>query len=205
MTTPRQNPPWKLQGQLLGACDCTVACSCAWLRPPSLGRARLLIAWHIVSGHLDRLRLDRLNVAMACEGFGDRHDRKWQAALYLDKRADPQQRTALQQIFSGRHGSHPAMLMTHICEIIAIRHPGIEFVDHDTNAELHIQGVARAEIEGVRTLNGKPSSISNPPLCAGSRYPSTLIVTRCLSYHDLNRHWETSQGNGYYAPFVYQP
>lgn len=205
MTTPWLQPSWRLQGQLMGACDCTIACSCAWLRPPSLGRTRLLMAWHITSGHLNGLRLDNLNVAMACIAPGHRQNRSWQVVLYIDKRAEPEQRAALQQIFAGQHGGHPATLMHHVDNFNAIKHLRIDFVNNDMLTQLNIPGIAHAEIEGMKALNGKPSCISNQPVCAGNHHPSGVTLSKLLRYHDLNQHWEVCQSNGYCSPFVYQP
>jgi hypothetical protein len=81
---------------------------------PTTGDCKLLVAWHIDQGHLDNQVLDGLNVALACYSPGNMIDGNWKAALYVDEQADDSQVDALVQIFSGRQGGHPAILMSFV-------------------------------------------------------------------------------------------
>jgi len=44
----------------------------------------------------------------------------WQAVLYLDHRADRGQQQALEDIFCGREGGHPALLMGFVSRVLAM-------------------------------------------------------------------------------------
>ena len=72
---------WRLQGRYFETCNCQVACPCVWLQPPSEGECKLLVAWHIEAGHLDDVRLDGLNVALACHAAENMINGGWSAAL----------------------------------------------------------------------------------------------------------------------------
>ena len=91
---------WILQGSYFETCNCETACPCVWLQSPSEGDCKLLVAWHIDSGHFGNQTLDNLNVALACYAPGDMKEGNWQAALYIDERADDAQVDAITQIFS---------------------------------------------------------------------------------------------------------
>ena len=92
-----------------------------WLQPPTTGDCKLLVAWHIDQGHLDDQSLDDMNVALACYSPGLMIDGNWQAALYVDERADDNQVDALVQIFSGQQGGHPAILMSFVGEVLGVK------------------------------------------------------------------------------------
>jgi len=95
---------WILRGSYFETCNCEIAYPCVWLQPPTTGDCKLLVAWHIDQGHLDNQSLDGLNVALACCSPGTMIEGNWQAALYIDERADDSQFDALVQIFSGLQG-----------------------------------------------------------------------------------------------------
>lgn len=111
---------WILQGSYFETCNCEIACPCVWLQPPTTGDCKLLVAWHIEKGQLNNQRLDDLNVAMACYSPGNMKDGNWQAALYVDDRADDDQFDAIVQIFSGQQGGHPAILMSFVGEVLGV-------------------------------------------------------------------------------------
>jgi len=112
---------WNLQGSYFETCNCETACPCIWLQPPTTGDCKLLVAWHIDQGYLDNQSLDGLNVALACYSPGNMIDGNWQAALYVDERADDGQVDALVQIFGGRQGGHPAILMSFVGEVLGVK------------------------------------------------------------------------------------
>ena len=107
---------WDIHGSYFEACNCMPACPCVWLQPPSEGNCKLLVAWHIDSGHLNNEKLDNLNIALACFSPGHMVDGNWQAALYVDERASDKQFDAITQIFAGKIGGHPAILMGFVTE-----------------------------------------------------------------------------------------
>lgn len=198
-------PNWQLQGSYFETCNCEAACPCVWFQPPTEGNCKLLVAWHIEQGHCDRLRLDNLNVALACYAPGHMKEGNWQAALYIDERADEEQEQAISRIFGGQLGGHPAILMSFVSEVIGIRRVRVDYREEGERRLLHIPEIAQAEIEGIKGINGSLSSIANPPLCVVDSHPSQVAKSKQYQYHDHDKHWQFSDRNGYYSPFTYQP
>ncbi|MBT3811616.1 MAG: DUF1326 domain-containing protein [Gammaproteobacteria bacterium] len=196
---------WKLQGSYFETCNCETACPCVWLQAPSEGDCKLLVAWHIETGHFAKQTLGNLNVALACYAPGHMKDGDWQAALYVDERADDAQFDAITQIFSGQQGGHLAILMSFVSEVLGIQKVNIDYQENGIKRMMAIPGIAQAEIESIQGITGGESSISNPPLCVVSSHPSTVAKSNHYQYQDFDKDWQFSDRNGYYSPFTYQP
>ena len=91
-----------------------------------------LLSWLIEEGAADGVDLSGLPVAVACRYSDDEPGSPWTWVLYLDSRADDEQRTALEGIFTGRLGGDAE---THFpwawkrSELVAVRPVEID-VDH---------------------------------------------------------------------------
>jgi hypothetical protein len=164
-----------------------------------------LVAWHIESGHFEKQPLDNLNVALACYAPGNMHEGNWQAALYIDERADDAQLDAITQIFSGQQGGHLAILMSFVDEVLGIQKVKIDYREDGNKRFMSIPGIAQAEIEAIQGITGAESSINNPPLCVVSSHPSTVAKSKQYQYQDYDKNWQFSDRNGYLSPFIYHP
>ncbi len=196
---------WQLQGSYFETCNCETACPCVWLQEPSEGDCKLLVAWHISSGFMGLQRLDNLNVALACYAPGHMKDGNWQAALYIDERADDAQVDAITQIFSGQQGGHLAILMSFVGEVLGVQKVRIDYREEADRRSVSIPGIAQVEIESISGITGAQSTISNPPLCVVSSHPSVVAKSKHYEYTDYDKNWCFNERNGYYSPFNYQP
>lgn len=196
---------WRLQGDYFEACNCVTSCPCIWLQPPSEGNCKLLVAWHIESGHLDGQPLDGLNVALACYSPGTMIEGNWQAALYVDERASEAQFDAITQIFGGQQGGHPAILMSFVSEVLGAKKVRIDYQEDGNKRQLTIPGIAQAEIESIQGIKGSDATIDNPPLCVVTSHPAVVARSINYQYEDYDKVWQFSERNGFYSPFIYQP
>lgn len=196
---------WSLQGSYFETCNCETACPCVWLQPPTTGDCKLLVAWHIEQGYLEDQTLYDLNVAMACYSPGNMKDGNWQAALYVDDRADDSQFDALVQIFSGQQGGHPAILMSFVGEVLGVKKIKIDYREQGGSRSVNIPGIAQADIESISGITGGQASIYNPPLCVVTSHPSIVAKSKSYQYHDYDKDWTFSERNGYFSDFVYRP
>ncbi len=200
-----QTTDWNLQGDYFETCNCVTACPCVWLQPPSEGNCKLMVAWHIDRGHFNGQSLDGLNVALACYSPGHMKDGNWQAALYVDEQADDQQFDAITQIFGGKQGGHPAILMSFVSEVLGAKKVRIDYQAQDNKRQLSIPGIAQAEIEGIQGIGGGEATIENPPLCVVPSHPAVVARSQNYEYQDYDKVWKFTDCNGYYSPFIYQP
>lgn len=96
--------PWRLDGNVLIACNCDWGCPCNFNARPSRGNCEGGWIWVIQQGHVDDVRLDGLGVALFAHWPGAIHEGGGRAACYLDDRADQPQRTALTSLLRGELG-----------------------------------------------------------------------------------------------------
>ena len=163
-------PRWHLTGDWFDICSCNIPCPCEFAQPPTNNVCQGLLVWHIRDGHYGSLRLDGLSLLAlgTFEGNIWVEDTKVRMGLFIDERADAQQREALQTIFAGKAGGWPADFAAKVGEIRGIEFAPIEFELADDlafwRAEIPGRVVGRADaLTGPTTPPGKRVQTLNPP------------------------------------------
>ena len=195
---------WKLSGTYFEACNCDAACPCIFLSDPTEDECTVLLGWHINQGHLDDIRLDGLNVALAVLSPGNMAKVKWDAAIYVDDKASEAQKNALTQIFTGQRGGHPELLVSFVGNVMGIKSAPIEYAGNGKKHRLTVADAGHAEIEAIPGQGGGEVTIQGHPLCVVPAQPFVVARSKQFTYDDYGLHWEFSGKNGFYAPFTYQ-
>jgi hypothetical protein len=198
---------WKAEGDYFESCNCDSTCPCIFLADPDEGDCKLTIAWHIDKGRYDSIKLDGLNVAGAFYAPGNMATGpKWEAALYLDERANQEQADALLKIFSGQAGGVPGKIAEFIGQVKGVRSVPIQFVVKGKRRQLLIPDVVELEIEGVNGADpNRESLITNPALYGAAGFDPALARSIRHSFHDHGMEWNNSGKNGFYSRFSYTP
>jgi hypothetical protein len=163
-------PDWRVAGDWFDVCKCSIPCPCTFAQAPTTGDCEGVLAYHIRRGHSGAVPLDGLNLI----GVGQFEGNIWSGetkatmAFFVDERASPAQREALQAIWSGQAGGFPAIFATLIGEMRGIAYAPIEFEIADDlaywRAEIPGKVVARAEaLTGPMTPPGKRVQTLNAP------------------------------------------
>jgi hypothetical protein len=162
-------PKWTLDGDWFDVCKCNIPCPCEFAQAPTFDECDGILAWHVRKGSYGDVRLDGLNVL----AIGYFKGNIWQGAkatmaMFVDERADDQQREALQTIFGGRAGGWPAEFAKSIGEVRGMEIAKIEFeVANDLavwRASVPGKAEARAEaLSGPTSLSGQRCQTINPP------------------------------------------
>ena len=156
-------PNWRVVGDWFDVCKCTIPCPCTFAQAPTYGDCDVIFASHVREGHYGDVRLDGLNVV----GLGSFEGNLWGGdtkavmGMYLDERADPAQREALQIIFGGQAGGWPAEFANVIGEMRGLEYAQIEFEVADD------LGHWRVAIPGK--LEGSAEALSGPTTPPGAR------------------------------------
>lgn len=120
---------WQLKGDWFDVCRCTIACPCEFAQAPTDDFCEGVLVWHVNSGRYGDVVLDGFTVV----GIGTFRGNLWAGntkvtiGLFIDERANQQQREALQAIFGGQAGGFPAEFAKFIGEIRGIEFAPIEF------------------------------------------------------------------------------
>jgi hypothetical protein len=117
---------WQIAGDYFENCNCDVVCPCLFspnaplTSKPTEGACELAFGFHVDRGGYGGVALDGLNVALMVRTPGAMAEGNWSVALYLDERADEQQRQALQAVFTGSVGGPVAALAPLISTVLGV-------------------------------------------------------------------------------------
>jgi hypothetical protein len=100
---------WRIRGTYFESCNCDPICPCRRIEGISGGRSthgicQGVLSWLIDEGDADGVDLSGLPVAMAITYSDDEPGSPWTWILYVDERSTPDQRQALEAIFTGALG-----------------------------------------------------------------------------------------------------
>jgi len=198
---------WKIEGDYFEGCDCDTVCPCVYLVPPDKGSCHATVAWHITKGRFGATTLDGLNVAAMFHSPGHMATGpKWNAALYLDSRATPDQADALGKIFSGQAGGFLGEIAKFIGSVKGVKAASIEFEKKGRSRKLRIPNVLDLEIEALKGMNDKEeSTVHNLALAVSPGFDAVVAPSKQYRYHDYGYAIELSGKNGFYSPFAYGP
>jgi hypothetical protein len=149
------------------------------------------------------VNLNGLNIALAAHSPGHMLKVKWDAALYLDAKANDAQSGALTQIFGGQAGGHPAVMGSFIGRVLGVRSVTFDYFASGKKRSLRIPSIAEAEIEALQGQHGNDITISNHPFAVAPGNSVVVSKSKKLSYHDHGMNWDLSEKNGFYSPFSY--
>jgi hypothetical protein len=134
---------WRIRGSYFESCSCDPICPCRRVDGVAGGRSTHgvcmgVLSWLIDEGAADGVDLGGQPVALALTYSDDEEGSPWTWILYLDSRAEDDQRDALEGIFTGRLGGDAD---THfpwawkVSELVAVRPVEID-VDHTRRRQL---------------------------------------------------------------------
>ncbi|GBD13631.1 hypothetical protein HRbin24_01664 [bacterium HR24] len=114
---------WLMRGQYLKNCNCLPSCPCDTIGVPAPNAfCEGVVAMEIVEGHYDGLPLDGLRWAVVAHWPGAIHAGNGTVELFIDERADPQQRQALLQVLSGQAGGTLFEIMASVVQEVVGPH-----------------------------------------------------------------------------------
>jgi hypothetical protein len=100
---------WRIRGTYFESCNCDAICPCRRVDGVTGGRSTHgvcmgVLSWLIEAGAAEGVDLAGQPVALALSYSDDEPGSPWTWVLYLDANASDAQRSALEQIFTGRLG-----------------------------------------------------------------------------------------------------
>lgn len=194
-------PPWKMSGQLEEACSCNAACPCWFGSMPTRAQCSGGFVLFIDHGSYGNVPLDGLGLAFMgasktgttmMESMGD-----WDfMSIYIDEKANPEQRKALEAI--ARETSPPAAPpeRTHVSYVPLTRKlDGSEHIVTIGN----VGGFSAHLLPGG--MGGTPK-IVNPPGADPIHKEYEQGVTTKQTYTDSGKKWDWSNSNYMYGTFA---
>ena len=162
-------PQWQAEGDWFDVCKCDIPCPCEFARAPTYDECDGILVYHIRKGNYGDVPLAGLNVV----ALGYFKGNVWEGAkvtmgIFLDERANPKQREALQMIFGGQAGGWPGQFAQNIAEVRGIEFAKIEVEIADDLARWRAAVPGKVEamadaLTGPTTPPGKRVQTINPP------------------------------------------
>lgn len=101
---------WKLKGYWANSCSCDPGCPCLFYSDPTKGYCDGVDTLRFTEGNYGKVKLGGTTICIMAKAPGNFWKGNWTAALYIDEKANPAQREALQTIASGKAGGPMALL-----------------------------------------------------------------------------------------------
>ena len=95
---------WSMEAEYIQSCNCAYGCPCNFNARPTSGNCEALIAWRVRKGTFDGTKLDGVKVAWGLWWPKAIHEGGGVGRLYIDPKATPAQRAAIEAIWGGKHG-----------------------------------------------------------------------------------------------------
>jgi len=162
-------PQWQAEGDWFDVCKCDIPCPCEFARAPTYEECDGILVYHIRRGNYGDVPLAGLNAV----ALGYFNGNVWEGAkvtmgIFLDERANPKQREALQMIFGGQAGGWPGKFAQNIAEVRGVEFAKIELEIADDLARWRAAVPGKAEamadaLTGPTTPPGKRVQTINPP------------------------------------------
>ena len=147
---------WRVRGSYFEACNCEAICPCRSVHgrpggPSSFGVCYGAVSWHVQSGHAGPVDLSDLRAVLSLRYRDDvAPTTLWEVVLYVDERADEQQRHALADIFLGRAGGTVAdQYGPAIGDVHAVRSARIDLEHVAPRKRIGVVGYLTIEAEGA--------------------------------------------------------
>jgi hypothetical protein len=147
---PEQNPNWKIEGDVIIACNCDYGCPCNFNGLPTHGKCEGNWNWRISRGHFGDITLDGLALSMAVNWPGAIHEGNGEGLLVIDESADAQQREALLALTSGKVGGPWQIIMTTISKLHGPEFAPYEFTADSFTSRMRAGSFITVEMEPVR-------------------------------------------------------
>lgn len=183
---------WRVSGSYFEACNCDAICPCRSVHgqpggPSTYGECHGTISWHVHEGRAGAVDLSDLRVAMSLRYFDEQQpSTPWEVVLYVDERADDEQRAALADIFLGRAGGTVSHLYgPAIGEVHAVRPARITLEHVAPRKRIDVVGYLLVEAEGEAS---DPGDVQ----CGipGFDHPGTELYADVIRSRDPVLRWE---------------
>ena len=197
---------WQIAGDYFENCNCDVVCPCLFspnaplTSMPTAGACEVAFGFHVDRGSYGDIPLDGLNVALAARTPGVMAEGNWSVALYLDERANEQQRQALQAIFTGSVGGPVAALAPLISTVLGVKTVPITFHKEGKRRSVEIPSVMQLSVQALPSMNpdeeiwaktGHPFAPTSLAMAVGEEKST---------WTDYGMRWDNAGKNAHYAP-----
>ena len=182
-------------------CPCIVQGATA---VPTEGHCDVGFAFHIEEWEFNGTALGGLNFVVICYTPGVMSQGDWSTAVYIDERADQQQRDALGRILSGDMGGPAERWMGLTSNFLGITYSPITYEVEGRKRRAAIPHIMEFNVEGIMASrrSTEPMRLEN----TAHLVSPTLALARGTgsTYADHGMSWDNTGKNSHYSSFEWR-
>jgi hypothetical protein len=193
--------PWRIEGEYFESCNCELLCPCllshAQARPTE-GHCDVVLAINITNGDCGGIDLSGLRAVQVLTTPGPMAQGNGTLAVYVDNRANDDQRSALEAIFTGRVGGPPSLLAGMVSRRLPTRSAQIDFTADGRRCQVSIPGITNVTVEGVIGAGNQVVWLDN----VGHPFSPRLAAAKAgeSRYRDHDLVFDNAGRNGHFSP-----
>ena len=171
-------PNWKIEGELILNCNCTVFCPCVISlgdHYPTEGHCQAWFGVRIDSGYYDKEDISGLNVGLLMDIPGKMARGNWKAAAFIDKRSSETAYEGLLKIFSGKAKGTTGLFSLLVSDFMGAERADVAFETEGKKRRLTVGKRIQGEVEPIKGPDiDKDVVVSNTSYWMGSE----IIVSK---------------------------
>ena len=198
---------WSIEGEYFENCSCEILCPCitsSMAGPADYERCHAPLVMHIDRGEKDGVKLDDLNAILVIDSPQVMGEGGWRVGVYIDERADDDQRAALGEILSGALGGPPSMLAPLIGEQLGVKFVPIDYESRNGHKRVEVPGIMELEVEPVTNPEtGEVIEVTNTIHPMGADLPIARSLKGTYADSDFGLEFDNTGKNGHYREFAW--
>ena len=158
---------WEIEGPAINNCNCDYGCPCQFNALPTHGNCHAIGAMHIDKGHFADTDLSGLNWATTFKWPGAVHMGNGSCQVFIDERANEDQRQALLTILSGQEAAEGlSVFQVFSTTLTEVHEPQFVPMDIEIDIEnrrghVRVPGVIDARMDAIRNkVTGEAQRVS---------------------------------------------
>jgi hypothetical protein len=148
----KEIPNWTMTADYVETCNCDYGCPCNFAGIPTYGFCRALCLYDIAIGSYGNVKLDGLQAVQAYNWPKAIHEGDGTMQIYFSKKANPEQRKALEEIFYGRaKGNGAFAIFASTCKFkLDPQYVDIQYKIAGKSSSFSVPGVLEVQIENFK-------------------------------------------------------
>lgn len=141
----------ELETEYIQSCNCDYGCPCNFNGLPTHGNCEALVAYRVKKGRLGSTNLDGVTFAWALWWPKAIHEGNGVSRLFVDTKATPEQRKAIEEIVAGKHGGGVFQVFAKtFAKTLPAKTAKIEFHHAGYDSWFTVEGVGEVRSEHIR-------------------------------------------------------
>jgi hypothetical protein len=156
-------------------------------------------AFHVDKGNYGDVTLDGLNAAVTAHSPGIMADGNWSVAVYVDDRANDQQREALQAVFTGSAGGPLGGVVPLISTVLGIKSTPIAYRIEGKRRSVEISNLMHIGVHAAPGLDPEKEIFATNAHPFAPEGVAMAVGDEASTWTDYGMRWDNSGKNGHYA------